>query len=297
MKLPRIFCAALGLVGLLGLHSCDFSQIGAYYYSANLQGYVMDSKTGGAGVANAIVYIYTKDPASALNANPSTVPSGYVQVTSTSNANNNTGLYTSKVLWNNPSGAYGSKGDTTTVYAVVTHPDYAWTAFTLGGVLSDTTNNLVDLKVKRITFTTAQVTGQVIDVNGNGVNNVRVVCYLDATAAAGSAPDYTATTATTNNVAGTYTFNNVTWKDAAATTDISEHTVLVKVDDSNYESSETLGAELTSGSNYNASTQLTASRKFTTSFASNLAGRILVRHSPSSGQSNDTGVQGVHVTV
>ena len=298
MKLARTLSAGLTLMSLLALASCDFSQFGAYYYSATLQGYVMDAKTGGAGVANAVVYIYTKDPTSALKASPSTVPSGYVQVTSTSNANNNTGLYTSKVLWNNPSGAYGSKGDTTTVYAVVTHPDYAWTAFTLGGVLSDTTNNLVDLKVKRITFTTPSVTGRVIDASGNGVNNVRVVLFLTPAAQTAGTPDYVATTATANNVAGTFTFNNVTWHNTQQTAEIDTHDVIIKMDDANYSpTSDPLTPTLTSGSASDLTAEPTrASRNVHYDFSTNLAGRILIRRATTNG-TTDSGVQGIHVVV
>jgi hypothetical protein len=282
----------LALVASLAMAGCS-----DYYYTANIQGYVIDDNTvnGTTGVNNATIWFYQSDPG-AVGESDTAGPAGFFAKTSTAAQGNNDGYYSAKVIWNNPQGKFGTEGDTTSFWVVITQENYKTAKFELPGILSKATNTVPDLRVKRATFKANTVVGRVLDTSGKGINGIRVVVnlYPDSTNTDISEnEDYVVNTNTpAGGVDGTFTFQDVTWRNATATGTTDSHQIRIRITDTQYKGKADLLVTVTSGGENTLpdSQTLTAVRKPRSSFsADTVTGRIL--------DANGKGLNGVRVVL
>lgn len=260
---PKQSAKWLALTGVVLFSSCG------RYYSAEIAGYIRDSESK-TGINSAVVYIFSDEPAAADS-------DGYVVRTTSLISGGNGGYYNFKIIWRNFFPAFGEEGDSGTVWIGVVHDDYADEIARMQGILSDTVNTVPDILLQRDSFSVPQLTGTIVDVNGEGINNVRVVLDLASTDAD---PDYITTTAFIGGADGTYQFNDVTWRDDepdSASSDTED--AVIYVGDATYETdaSGIVAIVLTSDQEVDVDTPIVATRIDTTEFSVAVTGRCLNR--------------------
>jgi len=258
------------------------------YYSAEIAGYVRDSNNDN-GINGAIIRMYLTKPESADSG-------GFIAETASMTSGGNDGYYNHKIIWQTTNPKFSDEGDSGSIWISVTHPDYTSKIVEVSGIISDTVNVVPDIKLKRATFSCPTVTGKVVNVNGEGVNGVRVVLDLQSTPDNDS--DYVTTTTTLNNEPGSYRFNNVTWRDEhpdSAETDTENATIYI--DDSEYTSDTTLNVKLTSGQDNEIPDNITVTRKPRSEFSTTVTGRCIERVVKTDGEVQIIPLQGIDVTI
>ena len=154
-----------------------------------------------------------------------------------------------------------------------------------------------DIKLDRATFSCPTVTGKVVNVNGEGVNGVRVVLDLESTP--DNDADYVTTTTTLNNEPGSYRFNNVTWRDEHPDSpDTDTENATIYIDDSEYTSNTTLSVKLTSGQDNEIPDSITVTRKPRSNFSTSVAGSCIERVvKTDNGEIQTIPLKGINVTI
>ncbi|MFP4377797.1 MAG: hypothetical protein ACLFP4_12210 [Spirochaetales bacterium] len=149
-----------------------------YVYRADIQGRVVDADDD-SGVNQATVRIYEEKPA-----NPDS--SGFIVRTETAISGGTTGVFQTGFAWREIFGEFGTEGDTTTLWAGVTHPDYNGTVAKLPGILSGENNTVGDItilsKERDEDANSAVVQGRVfeeVDGNREPVAGYEVLYYAD----------------------------------------------------------------------------------------------------------------------
>ena len=258
------------------------------YYSAEIAGYIKDAENE-VGINGAVIRIYADEPTTAAD-------TGFIVETASMASSGNDGYFSHKIVWKNLFPSFGEEGDSGAVWLGISHEDYTDAIVHVQGILSDTVNVVPDISVDRATFATPELTGRVVDVGGDGVNGVRVVLDLASTTDDGE--DYVTTTATIDGTTGTYRFVNVTWRDEAPDSAVSDtESATVIVDDPDYQSASTLSVLLTSGQDSAAASDMSVTRAPRTEFATQVSGRCIRRVVLTSGENQDTPVRGVDVTL
>ena len=221
----RVYRAALCSVvaaALLLLSGC-----GEFFYTSDIAGYVKDDDST-EGIDGALIRVYLTEPSAAT-------ADGYVVETATMTSQGNPGYFSHRIIWRESAPDFGEEGDSGTIWIGVSHEDYFPKVAQVSGVLSDTLNVVPDIKLARITFSSSEVSGRVVDERGNGVNGVRVVLDLPATEDIDE--DYVVQTATDpdDQTIGAFTFEDIEWEDAAAvSTAESSVDVLIYIDSPDY---------------------------------------------------------------
>ncbi len=238
------------------------------YYTAEIAGYVKDSNNEN-GINGAIIRIYLSQPDNADSTN-------FIAETASMTYSGNDGYYNHKIIWKSTDPDFADEGDSGTIWIGVTHPDYTSEVIQVSGIISDTVNVVPDIKLDRATFSSPTVTGRVVNVNGEGVNGVRVVLDLQSTEDEDA--DYVTTTTTLNNEPGSYRFNNVTWRDENPdSSDSDTENATISIDDPDYTSDTTLQVQLTSGQDNDIPDDITVTRKSRTEFSTTVSGRCIER--------------------
>ena len=228
------------------------------YYSAEIAGYIKDANDGN-GINGAIIRMYLQQPDAADSDN-------FIVETASMTSGGNDGYFNHKIMWQTWNAKFGDEGDSGTIWLGVTHDDYSPSIIKVSGIISDSVNLVPDIKLDRATFSTPTVTGRVVNVNGEGVNGVRVV--LDLASTADESQDYITTTATINGDIGTYEFRNVTWRDDSPDSEDSDtENITLSIDDPNYTASGGLSAVITSDQDNNIQDNITVTRKPRTDFS------------------------------
>ena len=286
--------AVVRSVGLV-LTALVLAACGGYYYRATIQGFVIDEETDG-GINEATVRIYTEEVDSAD-------AEGYVAQTSTVTQGGRAGYYSSTVIWRRLFGAYGREGDTTTIWVAVTHPDYGSAVVAAQGILSGDDNLIAPIRLDRTTFSIPALRGRVEDLNGAGVDGVRVVLELPVVSGDGPRQRRTTQTATIDGMPGRFEFAPVSWSDRNTTDPGGEVTATVRIDDPEWgaEDGESpverdvvlVPAEQTR----HIATPFTVYRLPRTEFSTIVEGRLFERTVDSGDGVDDRGVQGVRVKL
>jgi len=284
------------LIFLFGLAvSALFIQSCGYYYTATLQGYVIDDETED-GINGATIYIYYSDPGDAdtLAEDPSS-GSNFVTSTTTSTSNNNDGYFSSKVIWENSFGKYGQEGDTTNLYILIVDDDYAPVLKKLTGIFSDSTNTLEDIRLSSVTHIVPEISGTILDTQGNPVNNVRLVLDLTPNDSSDD-EDYVTSSTEIDGEEGRFQFTDVTWNDDLSSNEELE--VLIRIDDTSWQSSEDLTITIQEGSSYEvADSEIPrVSRKARDSFSQTLSGSLYEQITTSNATVNN-GISGIEVQL
>lgn len=228
------------------------------YYSAEIAGYIKDSSNGN-GINGAIIRMYLEEPEAADSNN-------FIVETASMVSGGNNGYFNHKIMWQTWNARFGDEGDSGTIWLGVTHSDYTSAVIKVSGIISDSVNLVPDIKLDRATFSTPTVTGRVVNVNGEGVNGVRVI--LDLASTTDESQDYITTTATINGDTGTYEFRNVTWRDDSPDSEESDtEDITLSIDDPDYTASGSLPAIITSGQDNNIQDDITVTRKPRTDFS------------------------------
>jgi len=236
------------------------------FYTAEIQGFVVDSNTDG-GVNDATVRLYLDAPETAS-------ADGFFARTSTSTSNNRNGYFRNAVVWNAWFSSYGPEGDSGTVYLGITHPDFADAIVEVPGVLSDTLNTIETIVLDRISFEVPSVTGRIVDVNGDGVNGVRVV--LDLASTTDDTEDFVTVTGDEPQGSGYYVFDNVEWRDDTnAGNETDDEDITIVVDDDVWEAATTVAATLTSGQPRTIATDIQVTRQPRSDFDTTVSGRVV----------------------
>jgi len=235
------------------------------YFTAELSGYVKDSESED-GVDGAVIRIYEKEPSTADE-------SGFIVETASANSGGNGGYYNHRIIWQNLFPAFGSEGDTNSVWLGITHHDYLSAIVEVRGLLSDTVNFVPDVLLDRAAFSVPTVTGRVVGPSGAGVNGVRVVLDVLSTS---DTEDYVTGSTTIGGEAGRYEFTDVSWsdEDAAGSGTDTEAAELV-IDDEAYTSSQVISIVLSADQTFDVSTAFSVNRIDATSFSTTLTGRCV----------------------
>ncbi len=278
--MKRLFILILATVALA---SCG------RYYNAEIAGYIKDASNGN-GINGAIVRMYLNEPDSADSPD-------FIAETSSMTSGGNDGYYNHKIIWVTMNPEFGDEGDSGTIWIGVTQEDYVSKVVQVSGIISDTLNVVPDIQLERATFSSPTVTGHVVNVNGEGVNGVRVVLDLQSTTDTDS--DYVTTTTTINNEPGSYRFNNVTWRDENPdSSDTDTENVTIYIDDPDYTSSSSITAQLTSGQDNDIPDDLVVTRKPRTNFSTNVAGSCIERIvKTDNGEIQNIPLKGINVTI
>jgi hypothetical protein len=242
------------------------------YYTCDIAGYVKDSQSN-TGVNGALVRMYLSEPDSADD-------SGFIVETATMTSGGNPGYYSHKIIWEDSPGSFGEEGDSGVIWIGVSHEDYTSTVVKVEGIISDTLNIVPDIKIDRASFETPTVTGRVVNVNGEGVNGVRVVLDLQSTG--GTDADYVTTTATLEGETGHYRFNNVSWRDDTPDSqDADTENAGIYIDDPDYTSdnddADPLPVILTSDQDTDITENIVVTRQPRTEFSTYIRGRCYYR--------------------
>ena len=272
---------AAAVSGSLLISSCG------RYYSGEIAGYVKDAESD-EGINGAVVKLFLTEEEVANEE--------YVVKTASMTSNGNDGYFSHKIIWQQTFGEFGAEGDSGEIWLTAEHEDYQTVSMQINGILSDTINVIPDIVMERATFEVPEVRGRVVDVNGDGVNGVRVVLDLDSTAE--EAEDYVTTTATVDGDIGTYQFENVTWKDEeAAGQNSDDEPATISVDDNQYTGDTALSITLTSGQEREVTDEIVVTRKPRTDFSTRVTGEVFQRIINADNEYVDTPVQGVEVTL
>lgn len=266
--------------GILFLSSCG------NFYSADIQGYVLDSESN-TGINGVTIYLFEKEPELPQDEN-------FFTKTSTANFNGEAGYYSSKVIWQSLVGRFGPEGDSGEIYMGVSHPDYADVVITQRGIFSDTNNILEDIELDRTTFSSPLVSGRVVNSSGEGVNGVRMVLDLDSTPDENE--DYVALSGTVEDTIGVFEFTDVTWTDetAAAEGTSSTENVTISVDDNEWKNSgQPRNLDLYS-SQESVLNDISINRQPRSNFQMEITGRIVDRKS---GDNPDYPIEGILVEL
>jgi len=235
------------------------------YYSAEIQGFVMDSGSD-TGINGATVRLYLDEPVDAAD-------DGFFARTSTATSNNLPGYFRNAVIWRAWFASFGPEGDSGTVYLGITHEDYAAVVVSVPGVLSGAINTVQNVRMDRISFEVPSVQGRVLDVNGDVVNGVRMV--LDLVSTTDDAQDYVVITGDEPDGPGYYVFEDVEWRDDVnAGNDSDDEEITVTVDDGEWEAPAGLAVTLTSGQDRIVATDIAVTRQPRTEFNTNVAGGV-----------------------
>ena len=235
------------------------------YYRAEIQGFVIDSQSD-TGINDATVRLYLGEPADAAE-------DGFFARTSTATSNNQPGYFRNSVVWNAWFSSFGPEGDSGAAYLGITHEDYAPAIVSVPGVLSDTVNTVQNVRLDRISFEVPSVSGRVVDVNGDGVNGVRMV--LDLASTTDDSDDYVVITGDEPDGPGYYVFESVEWRDDInAGNDSDDEEIPLTVDDGEWEAPAGLAVTLTSGQERVVSTDIQVTRQARTEFDTNVAGGV-----------------------
>ncbi|MBU8914183.1 MAG: hypothetical protein KOO61_09185 [Spirochaetales bacterium] len=235
------------------------------YYSAEIQGFVIDSGSN-TGINGATVRLYLNEPVGAAD-------DGFFARTSTATSNNLPGYFRNAVVWRAWFASFGPEGDSGTVYLGITHDDYAAAVVSVPGVLSDAINTVQNVRMDRISFEVPTVKGRVVDVNGDGVNGVRMV--LDLASTTDNAEDYVTVTGDESDGPGYYVFDEVEWRDDAnAGNDSDDEEITLTVQDGEWDAPAGLAVTLTSGQERVVATDIAVTRQPRTEFATNVAGGV-----------------------
>lgn len=299
----RVARAALALSVVLAtalLASC-----GGYYYRATVQGFVVDEESD-VGINEATVRVYT-DEIEEPDAE------GYVVQTSTVTQGGNAGYYSSTVIWRRVFGAYGTEGDTTTLWLSFTHPDYGSQVVSAEGILSEEDNLIATVRLGQTSFDLPALRGRVVDGNGTGVNGVRVVLDLPVVEGSDDDTDQVTLTATVDGTTGTYEFAPVEWSEENTGDPNGEVSATIRVDDPEWGDPSYTGDPGTSDDDYIVERQVVlvpgdqtrvvtsaipVSRLPRTEFTTTVTGRLVERLVDGSGGFvEDRPVQGVGVTL
>lgn len=273
---------AAAVSGSLLISSCG------RYYSGEIAGYVKDAESD-EGINGAVVKLFLTEEEVANEE--------YVVKTASMTSNGNDGYFSHKIIWQQTFGEFGAEGDSGEIWLTAEHEDYQTVSMQINGILSDTINVIPDIVMERATFEVPEVRGRVVDVNGDGVNGVRVVLDLDSTA--DEAEDYVTTTATANGDIGIYQFENVTWKDEeAAGQNSDDEPVTISVDDNQYTGDTALSIILTSGQEREVTDEIVVTRKPRTDFSTRVTGQVMRRYGTGGGgEITDVPEQGVEVKL
>lgn len=279
---------ALGLLLGLAASSCT------YYYTSSVQGFVVDDDSGN-GINSATVYLYYADPgdAASLVADPD-APAEFIAATTTSTSNNQAGYFSCSVIWQNNEGRFGEEGDTTTLWALVVHEDYAPKVVRFIGIFSESGNTVPDVELTSIVHVCPELGGRVLNASGEGVDGVRLA--LDLSPGNGTDDtDYLVTTQTVDGVAGSFTFENISWE-GTADTDI-QHAAEVRVDDTDWESAGTYPITLVDDNPVTFADPLSVYRQARNSFNLTLSGSLIKRSYASNGTVQEFGKSGIQVSL
>jgi hypothetical protein len=269
---------AAAVSGSLLISSCG------RYYSGEIAGYVKDAESD-EGINGAVVKLFLTEEEVANEE--------YVVKTASMTSNGNDGYFSHKIIWQQTFGEFGAEGDSGEIWLTAEHEDYQTVSMQINGILSDTINVIPDIVMERATFEVPEVRGRVVDVNGDGVNGVRVVLDLDSTAE--EAEDYVTTTATVDGDIGTYQFENVTWKDEeAAGQNSDDEPATISVDDNQYTGDTALSITLTSGQEREVTDEIVVTRKPRTDFSTRVTGQVIRRITTAEG-TDDIPIQGLEI--
>lgn len=236
------------------------------FYNAEIQGFVVDGNSD-SGINDATVRLYLDEPETADD-------ESFFARTSTSTSNNQNGYFRNAVVWNAWFSSYGPVGDSGTVYLGITHPDFADAVVEVPGILSDTVNTVETIVLDRISFAVPRISGRVVDVNGDGVNGVRVV--LDLLSTDDDTEDLVTVTGDEPEGDGYYVFEEVEWRDDEnAGNETDDEEITISVDDDEWESSSNVTATVTSGQEHSLSTEILVSRQPRTEFDTTLTGSVV----------------------
>jgi len=299
------FAARAALALSVALATALLASCGGYYYRATVQGFVVDEESD-AGINEATVRVYT-DEIEEPDAD------GYVVQTSTVTQGGSAGYYSSTVIWRRVFGAYGTEGDTTTLWLAITHPDYGSQIVSAEGILSEEDNLIATIRLSQTSFDLPALRGRVVDGNGAGVNGVRVVLDLPQVEGTDEDTDEVTLTATVDGTSGTYEFSPVEWSDANTTDPNGEVSATIRVDDPEWGDPSSTGDPATSDDDYIVERQVVlvpgdqtrvvtsaipVSRLPRTEFTTTVTGRLVERLVDGSGGFvEDRPVQGVGVTL
>ncbi len=284
MRSTGLVFVALALVGC-----------GGYYYRATIQGFVIDDETD-AGINEATVRIYTEEVDSAD-------AEGYVVQTSTVTQGGSAGYYSSTVIWRRVFGAYGREGDTTTIWIAVTHPDYGSAVVAAQGILSGDDNLVAPIRLDQTTFSVPALRGRVEDLNGAGLNGVRVVLEIPVLSGDESPDERVTQTGTIDGTPGRFEFAPVSWSDGNTASPGGEVMAVVRIDDPEWGAEDGESAVerevvlVPSEQTRHITTPFTVYRLPRTEFSTIVEGRLSERTVDSGGGVDDRGVQGVRVKL
>ncbi|MFP4364783.1 MAG: hypothetical protein ACLFR1_13055 [Spirochaetia bacterium] len=200
------------------------------YYSGEVAGYIVDSEND-AGINDAVVRFYREEPESAD-------ADTYFIETASMTSGGNDGYFSHRIIWENWNPQFGPDDDSGTVWLGITHDDYVATVERVDGVLSNTLNIVPTISMQRDYFSVEEITGRIVDKNGNGVNGVTVV--IDVPSTEENEADYTANTGTDEEgIQGVFVFTNVEWNDEEpegnADGEGDQETLYLYLDDNNYQ--------------------------------------------------------------
>lgn len=257
------------------------------YYSAEIAGYIKDAESQG-GINGAIIRVYADQPDAAAD-------TGFIVETASMTSGGNAGYFSHKIVWLELFPAFGEEGDSGSVWLGITHDDYTEDIVHVQGIISETVNLMPDILLDRASFECPELTGEVIDVAGAGVNGVRI--ELDLASTTDDEVDYVTTTATIDGVDGTYRFQNIRWRDedpdsAAADTE----TATVTVDDNEYDSTDQPTVLLASDQEIAVQEIITVTREPRIEFETTVQGRCIDRYITTN-DVQDIGARGVEVTL
>ncbi|MCD6120202.1 MAG: hypothetical protein J7K04_00015 [Spirochaetales bacterium] len=258
------------------------------FYSAEIAGYIKDSNSGN-GINGAIIRMYLEEPEAANSDN-------FIVETASMVSGGNNGYFNHKIMWETWNAKFGDEGDSGTIWLGVTHDDYSPAIIKVSGIISDSVNLVPDIKLDRATFSSPTVTGRVVNVNGEGVNGVRIV--LDLASTTDEDQDYITTTATINGNTGTYEFRNVTWRDDSPDSEDSDtEDITLIIDDPDYTASGSLSAIITSDQDNNIQYDITVSRKPRTDFSANVTGTCIFKTTKTDGEVQKIPIPGITVQI
>ena len=179
----------------------------------------------------------------------------------TMSSQGNDGYYSNKIIWEESQPDFGEEGDSGTIWIGVSHEDYFSYVVKASGILSDTLNVVPDIQLTSTSFSSSEISGRIVDVNGEGINGVQVL--LDLTSTEDVEQDYATTSATIEEVIGAFRFQDVTWQDSdpdfgeenGSETSSSE-TAHIYVDDTDFYSINTASNPIEITLTSNAETEL-----------------------------------------
>jgi hypothetical protein len=178
---------------------------GKRFFSATLAGYVReagaDPGSPGAGIDDAEIRVYLEEPASGTEPD-------YLVKTASLTSGGQSGYWSHKVMWENWLPRFPDEGDAWTFYVSVRKPGYFPRIVAVSGILSDATNVIPTIELRRISM--ASLRGRVVNRFGQGLDGVRVVLNLASTDAE---EDYVATSASDDGETGYFEIQDIAWLD------------------------------------------------------------------------------------